>query len=340
MHERLQDRAIGRWRNLLPALGVAKEFLTGKHGPCPICGGSDRWRFDDKAGRGTFYCTHCGAGSGIDLVMKLKGCTFIEAKRLIDPLLPDARIETPKARRTFSGERYVEMWRNALPLRGNDPASWYLASRGLSLDSWPTQVRYLPITTYWHDDKTRTEHPAMLSLVVSPDLKTRTVHFTYLDMQGRKAVVPKAKKLAPGPFPTGGAVRLMPSADTMGIAEGIETALSASILFDVPVWSALSAGAMIKWQPPASVRHVIVFGDADANHAGQAAAHALVHRLKMDGIAAEVRIPDDTDTDWNDVLLSEGRHADADETPAGVALHAGLDQRVADRNLASPMGAA
>lgn len=340
MLDRLQDRTIGRWHSILPALGIAREFLTNKHGPCPICGGNDRWRFDDKAGRGTFFCSHCGAGSGIDLVMKLKGCTFIEAKKLIDPLLPDARIEAPKARRAISGDRYVEMWRNALPLRGDDPASWYLAARGLSFEAWPTQLRYLPKATYWHDDKTRTEHPAMLSLVVSQDLKSRTVHFTYLDGQGRKAVVPKAKKLAPGPFPVGGAVRLMPSAETMGIAEGIETALSAARLFDVPVWAALSAGALIKWQPPANVRHVLVYGDNDTSHAGQAAAHSLVHRLKMEGLHAEVRLPDDEGADWNDVLLSEAHDAFPDETDAVAALHGGMAQRVADGNSTASMGAA
>ena len=26
----------------------------GKHGPCPMCGSSDRYRFDDKGGSGSY----------------------------------------------------------------------------------------------------------------------------------------------------------------------------------------------------------------------------------------------------------------------------------------------
>ena len=47
------ELASGRWHGILTALGVPQEFLTGKHGPCPICGGKDRFRFDNKNGRGT-----------------------------------------------------------------------------------------------------------------------------------------------------------------------------------------------------------------------------------------------------------------------------------------------
>ena len=46
-----------------------------------------------------------------------------------------------------------------------------------------------------------------------------------------------------GTMPTGAAVRLMPHEEMLGIAEGIETALSASILFNVPVWAALDGRA-------------------------------------------------------------------------------------------------
>ena len=42
------------------------------------------------------------------------------------------------------------------------------------------------------------------------------------------------------------------------IAEGIETALVPSIRFEVPVWAALNAGLVAKWQPPGSVRTVVI----------------------------------------------------------------------------------
>jgi putative DNA primase/helicase len=301
--ERIQDRAIGRWRDLLPAIGIHEQFLSRKHGPCPMCGGTDRFRWDDKAGSGSFYCNQCGAGSGVDLVMKFKGMSFIEAKRLIEEHLPSAVLVVPKAKRSENIDRLESVWRSALPLKGDDPASWYLARRGLSHEG-VASIRWLAKFPYYHDDKSKTEHPAMLALFVGPDRAKHTIQYTYLDSNGRKAEVPKPRKLAPAQIPHGGAVRLAPSADTMGIAEGVETAMAAAKLFEIPVWSALSAGGMLKWQPPPTARNIVVFGDNDANATGQAAAWSLAHRLNVEGLHVEVRIPD-LEGDWNDVLQGD-----------------------------------
>ncbi len=94
----------------------------------------------------------------------------------------------------------------------------------------------------------------------------------------------------------------------MGIAEGIETALSASILFNVPVWAALSSGRLKVWQPPAETIEVLVFGDNDANCDGQEAAYALGNRLNRT-ITAQVLIPETPGSDWNDVLAAKRRSA-------------------------------
>lgn len=304
--ERIQDRALGKWRSILPALGVSQQFLTNKHGPCPLCGGRDRYRFDDKAGSGSWICSHCGAGSGVDLVMRIHNLPFLDAKKLIEQQLPSAVVVMPKAAQSADvATMAVGLWRSAQPLTGNDPASWYLVGRGIKPTAWPTQLRFLPRATYIHDDKRRTQHPAMLALFAAPDASGYTVHTTFLDPAGRKAQVPIVRKLAPGKIPPGGAVRLAPSADTMGIAEGIETALSASALFGVPVWAALTAGALLKWQPPATARHVIVFGDHDQSFTGQHASYSLAYRLKTEGLHVEVRLPDEMGTDWNDVLGAE-----------------------------------
>ena len=80
----LKDRALGRWRGILPALGVPAKALSNRHGPCPMCGGKDRFRFDDKGGRGTWICSKCGAGDGIELVKRIQNVEFKEAARLIE----------------------------------------------------------------------------------------------------------------------------------------------------------------------------------------------------------------------------------------------------------------
>ena len=98
-----------------------------------------------------------------------------------------------------------------------------------------------------------------------------------------------------------GAVRLFPiGADGhLGIAEGIETALSAQAIFGVPTWAALSADGMARWQWPAEVRRVTIF--ADAGDAGRRAAARLADRLNLAGIPSEIVAPLHGD-DFNDDL--------------------------------------
>ena len=86
------------------------------------------------------------------------------------------------------------------------------------------------------------------------------------------------------------------------MSNGIETAFAAAILFGLPVWAALNAGALEKWQPPKDARRIVIFGDNDENFTGQRAAFSLAQRLIREGFEAEVRVPDLIGHDWNDVL--------------------------------------
>src|SRR5262249_21908544 len=84
------DRARYRWREILPQLGIETAFLQNKHGPCPLCGGRDRFRFDDKDGSGSYYCNQCGAGAGLILVQKKNGWDFKTACDAIDRIIGTA----------------------------------------------------------------------------------------------------------------------------------------------------------------------------------------------------------------------------------------------------------
>lgn len=81
------DIARNRWPGLLAHFGVDQNILDGKHYPCPVCGGKDRFRFDDKDGRGTFICSNCRAGDGFRLLELLKGWTFREAAKAIEAVV-------------------------------------------------------------------------------------------------------------------------------------------------------------------------------------------------------------------------------------------------------------
>ena len=75
-------QACGHWPRILPALGM--KVIKNRHQACPVCGGADRFCFDDKERRGTWYCNQCGAGDGLKLVEKVFGISAPEAARKVN----------------------------------------------------------------------------------------------------------------------------------------------------------------------------------------------------------------------------------------------------------------
>ena len=86
------DLTNGRWPDLLMQLaGLTPDQLTDTHQPCPLCGGEDRYRFDDIDGTGSWYCNQCGGkdhtgggGNGMDMLMRRTGLTYPEACKRIE----------------------------------------------------------------------------------------------------------------------------------------------------------------------------------------------------------------------------------------------------------------
>ena len=307
--EPLRERARGRWVGILSALGVSSKALRNRHGPCPVCGGRDRFRFDDQAGTGSFYCSQCGPGDGIELVKRLMKVEFRDAARLIEQQLGTApvikaHVSVPADDRRKRDEM-MALWNRARPMTLEEPAGQYLHNRTGWTD-FPRCLRSSADERYADEGCRPSWHPMMLALVEPSECaagkgERSALHRTYLGTSGDKADVPHPRKMM-GTMPSGAAVRLMPHEGLLGIAEGIETAISASILFKVPVWAALTDGLLLDWSPPACVTTVLVFGDNDASYAGQTAAYGLARRLQARGITASVELPIRAGTDWNDVL--------------------------------------
>ncbi|EAO0399823.1 toprim domain-containing protein [Salmonella enterica subsp. enterica serovar Newport] len=127
-------QACGHWPSILPALGVT--VIKNRHQACPVCGGSDRFRFDDKEGRGTWFCNQCGAGDGLKLVEKVFGVTPSEAAGKVNavtgnlpPVSPEviaaAEAET-EADRKAAAALAVKLMEKARPATGNA----YLTRKG------------------------------------------------------------------------------------------------------------------------------------------------------------------------------------------------------------------
>ncbi|HCB2900851.1 TPA: DUF927 domain-containing protein [Proteus mirabilis] len=99
----------GRWLYILANLGITVPD-NHKHGACPKCGGKDRFRFDDKNGKGTWFCNQCGHGDGLDLVKLVTGketkTACQEVSKII--LLPTFKEIAPTPIKKVSAKKGIE----------------------------------------------------------------------------------------------------------------------------------------------------------------------------------------------------------------------------------------
>lgn len=72
---------------IFPAVGINFTKAPHLHQPCPLCGGKDRFRCDDKDGSGSYICSQCGAGNGYTLVRDYTKSDAYEAHALIADIL-------------------------------------------------------------------------------------------------------------------------------------------------------------------------------------------------------------------------------------------------------------
>lgn len=303
----LSDQCVGRWPGILEQLGIEARYLSGKHSDCPICDtGKDRWRFDNKKGRGDWICSVCGFGDGFDLLMRVKGYSFKEAAKEVEDVVGD--VEQQPARQKADPRIVLNrIGSGLLRLTGKDPASLYLRNRGLQgIASYG--LRYHPELAYFDKGQRLGIFPAMVAKICNAAGHGETYHITYLTPDGQKADVPAAKKVMP-PINTinGGAIRLSPVAEHIGITEGIENGLAAMEGEGLACWAAVSAGGIETFEPPQEVRRITIFADNDNNYRGQKAAYILANRLvQKSGLSVDVVV---TASDYLDQLVSTRRNA-------------------------------
>ena len=87
--------------------------------------------------------------------------------------------------------------------------------------------------------------PAMVAGVQTLDGRITAVHRTYLCADGRAKADVTPCKMTLGPLGSS-AVQLGPVAPAMGVAEGIETALSVAQLFRIPCWARVQSSKYLK----------------------------------------------------------------------------------------------
>ena len=183
-----------------------------------------------------------------------------------------------------------------IPAKGTLVAK-YLRNRGIAIDIPPT-LRFIPYLDYLP----RVEFPVMVAAVQRPDRKVIAVQLTFLSPDGKgKAPVAMQRKTV-GQLGSG-AVRLGPAGRTIGIAEGVETGLSAMQIHSIPVWCGIGSTRLKNVAMPKEARWLKIFADAD--DAGKKAIAALMTRHGL-ALNADHVFPDlPGANDWNDVLKKE-----------------------------------
>lgn len=323
--ESVREAASGRWSSILPALGIAGTFLNRRHGPCPGsgCGGTDRFRFDDRNGSGSFFCSHCRAGDGFRLVQIVYGFSAGESLRLVagalgmdggpvnlppiacrDTVKNDSEENTAKRKRNLR-----RLWSRSIPVEPGDPVDTYLRmTRRLALPAVPLEIRYCEQLEYREETSgvwvTSGVFPAMIARILSPSGELAGIHRTYLTANGQKAPVKEPRKMvvAYRGATKGAAIRLQPASTVIGVAEGIETALACHLATGLPVWSTISAGGLASLVVPATVKELIIFADNDRSGTGEKAANALARRMLSEGRKVKILTPPAVGTDWADQL--------------------------------------
>jgi len=237
-----------------------------------------------------------------------------------------ANLERDRQKRAQAAEKLLKVWNESIPYTNGvatgqvEPLRRYFLSRNIlfRMNGAENQdnLRFHPGLAYLDEDgKFVREYPALVCAIRNLDGEIVTLHRTYLTPSGKKAPEESARKMMPVPEGmsiTGAAIQLGVPDGVLGVAEGLETALSAYKATQVPTWSAINAWMLESIEIPASVHTVLIWADKDKSVTGEKSAKALKKRLQAEGIKAHILMPqvprgsDVKSIDWNDVLCTQG----------------------------------
>ncbi|EHU0480730.1 toprim domain-containing protein, partial [Salmonella enterica] len=292
-------QACGHWSRILPALGV--KVIKNRHQACPVCGGSDRFRFDDKEGRGTWFCNQCGAGDGLKLVEKVFGVSASEAAGKVDavtgnlpPVAPEviaaAEAET-EADRKAAAALAVKLMEKTRPASGNA----YLTRKG-----FPGHECVMLTATHKTGGVTFRAGDMVVPLY---DNAGALVNVQLINSDGLKRTL------------KGGAVKgachtiegKKQAGKRLWVAEGYATALTVHHLTGETVMVALSSVNLLSLASLARQKHpacqIVLAADRDLNGNGQSKAAAAA-----DACEGIVALPP-VFGDWNDAFMQKGEEA-------------------------------
>lgn len=234
------------------------------------------------------------------------GCTPVEVMKALErnKLHDRTAVEMPdvKSKRDM-GALAVRLWKASVPIAGT-LAEEYLLARGLS-PPYSKALRFNPATILG-SGPTKRIMPAMIAAAEN-DMGVTAVQRTFLDPDDvLRKPIPKPK-VSLGLIGTA-AIRLAPATDELGLAEGIEDALSAMEWFGTPTWALGGVERLAFVAIPERVRRVIVY--ADRGRAAERLLEKARDHLTANGRELIPRLPQHHD-DWNDAWRARLQRTDA-----------------------------
>jgi hypothetical protein len=305
--------------------GIKLRGKTERAGPCPRCGGTDRFGVNVK--KQLFYCRNCDRGGDvIELVQFLDGCDFREAVETLagERRLPsehgepyraasvakaapgpsqcddDAKHDLARAARYVAEMRPLISEPRALAyferLRKIDVAAIADVLKRTDAIGWHGSVYFKQSGHPLHGQRLGAIIGVMTDAVTAEP--TGAISRTYLAPDGTK--VGPAKTLgAPA-----GIVHLSPDDEVLEglfLAEGLETALSGMAIGLRPMWATGTRVLIGKFPVLSGVEALNVIVDHDHSGAGERAAREVETRWRAAGREVNL-LRSDAPGDLNDAL--------------------------------------
>ena len=195
---------------------------------------------------------------------------------------------------------YAEsVWQSCHPISGT--ALQYLQARHCVIPPANGDLR-------WHPNlKNKLSNwtgPALVARITDAVTnEPMTLHRTWITPSGTKAPISNPRLPLKGHAKQGGVIRLWPAETTLGIAEGIESALSAAHSV-VPSWALIDAKNLSTFPVIDGINSLFIFADNDSSGTGQTAAVECANRWVLAGRDVKTWTPSTPDTDLNDWIRS------------------------------------
>jgi phage/plasmid primase-like uncharacterized protein len=279
-------------------------------GPCPICGGTDRFSVNTR--KQLWRCRRCDKGGDvIELVKHVEGASFVDAiKKLTGETWTEKPVKTKARRIVDEGDdlnfrRAAALWSDTLPL--GTEAKAYFARRGVEIEAVPDCGGLR-----WHP-----RCPWGPGGFLAPCVVARFTNAATGEPGGvwrRRIDEPTEKPRTLGSM-AGCVIRLWPDEEaTTGlvIGEGVETTLAAATRIKhrgtllQPAWACGGAGNLRAFPALAGIEALTILVDNDLSGGGQDAAAVCARRLIEAGCEVTRLTPKILGGDFNDLVRGRG----------------------------------